>query len=88
METNVNNTTEPQHDAKLPVMPRLITEKDVINFITHGEATDYILKNYFRNYDNSHELYEVIDNLIYDEKIFREYTKESQVPFYRVNNEV
>jgi hypothetical protein len=23
METNVNNTTEPQHDAKLPVMRRL-----------------------------------------------------------------
>lgn len=21
METNVNNTTEPRHDAKLPVMP-------------------------------------------------------------------
>ena len=21
MKTNVNNTTEPQHDAKLPVMP-------------------------------------------------------------------
>lgn len=23
METNVNNTTEPQHDAKLPVMRRV-----------------------------------------------------------------
>lgn len=51
METNVNNTTEPQHDAKLPVMPRLffvveeiqdgVWEQITIGLSTYEEAKAY-----------------------------------------------
>ncbi len=33
METNVNNTTKPQHDAKLPVSGLLPSDSEVLNEI-------------------------------------------------------
>jgi hypothetical protein len=39
METNINNTTKPQHDAKLPVVCSCLSEEFVENFTSDGELT-------------------------------------------------
>lgn len=62
------------------------TEKAVLSFIqTNSDVSDFILKREFpamQTSDDSPELYEVIDNLIYEGRVQRIYREGSQVPFY------
>ena len=39
METNINNTTEPQHDAKLPVICCGVLEKMIIAWMVMEDGT-------------------------------------------------
>lgn len=63
------------------------TEKAVLSFIqTNSDVSDFILKREYHSIqtsDNSPELYEVIDNLIYEGRIQRIYREDSQVPLYQ-----
>jgi len=39
METKIDNTTKPQHDAKMPVVCSCLSEEFVENFTSDGELT-------------------------------------------------
>lgn len=63
-----------------------LTEKAVLSYIRENtEVSDFDLKRAYRTMqasDDSPELYEVIDNLIYEGRVQRIYKADSQVPFY------
>lgn len=62
------------------------TENSILSFIQqNSNVSDFILKREFHSIQTSEEspeLYEVIDNLMYEGKIQRVYREDSQVPFY------
>lgn len=66
METNVNNTTNPQHDAKLPVMPsyfkcRFFNERQfLVEFICKADNEDSAKKQWKKKYRNKYNLLEVV----------------------------
>lgn len=45
METNLNNTIEPQHDAKLPVSGSGLVEKGLAYWIFYEEGHTYYCEN-------------------------------------------
>jgi len=62
----------------------ILQEKELIAFIKQSaDVTDTTLQKHFCTEDfDKYDLYEVVDNLIYEKRIERTYPKESQVPVY------
>lgn len=65
-------------------------KNEISNYIRDNpnQVSDYRLKKYWHDLENKYdidvELYEVIDELVFDKKIERFYPADSMVPIYRV----